>query len=87
MEWIEQLTAFPCQVTDHRLVRIAIEQSIRYRISYWDAAILSAAGALGCRILYSEDLNHGQQYEQVTVVNPFKDRSPQKSPPAPMRRS
>ncbi len=43
MEWIEQWTAFPCQTIDHRLVRIAIEQSERFAISYWDAAILAAA--------------------------------------------
>ena len=74
IEWIEQLTAFPCYVINHQLVRIAIEQSVRYQISYWDAAVLSAARALGCRTLYSEDLNDGQQYEDVTVVNPFKSR-------------
>jgi predicted nucleic acid-binding protein len=34
----------------------------RYRISYWDAAIVAAARALGARVLYSEDLNHGQDY-------------------------
>src|SRR5712692_6311238 len=47
LEWIEQWTAFPCQAIDHQLVRIAIEQSERYAISYWDAAILVAAEALG----------------------------------------
>lgn len=57
LEWIEQLTAFPCQPIDHRLVRVAIEQSERYSISYWDAAILSAAQALGSDTVYSEDLN------------------------------
>lgn len=71
LEWIEQLTAFPCHAIDHRLVRIAIEQSARYMISYWDAAILSAAQALGCHTVYSEDLNDGQQYAGVRVVNPF----------------
>ena len=40
LEWIEQFTAFPCQTIDHQLVRIAIEQSERFAISYWDAAIL-----------------------------------------------
>jgi len=74
MEWVEQLTAFPCHPIDHRLVRIAIEQSARYRISYWDAAILSAAKALGCHALYSEDLNDGQQYGDLTVLNPFRHR-------------
>ena|ERR1035438_3594242 len=71
LEWIEQLTEFPCQPIDHRLVRIAIELSQRYSISYWDGAIIAAAEALGIRTLYSEDLNAGQTYGQVKVVNPF----------------
>ncbi len=71
LEWIEQWVAFPCQRTDHQLVRIAIEQSARFAISYWDAAILAAAEALGAHTVYSEDLNDGQQYGLVRVVNPF----------------
>jgi len=71
LEWIEQWTAFPCQPVDHQLVRIAIEKSERYTISYWDAAILAAAEALGAHTVYSEDLNHGQRYGRVRVINPF----------------
>jgi predicted nucleic acid-binding protein len=71
LEWIEQLLAFPCQAIDHQLVRIAIEKSERYAISYWDAAILAAAEALGAETVYSEDLNDGQRYGRVRVVNPF----------------
>jgi predicted nucleic acid-binding protein len=74
LEWIEHLTAFPCQAIDHRLVRVAIEQSERYSISYWDAAILSAAQALGSDRVYSEDLNDRQVYSGVRVVNPFGGR-------------
>jgi predicted nucleic acid-binding protein len=44
-------------------------------ISYWDAAILSAAQALGSDAVYSEDLNHGQFYSGVRVVNPFSSRA------------
>ena len=71
LEWIEQWAAFPCQTIDHQLVRIAIEQSQRYAISYWDAAILAAAEALGAQTVYSEDLNDGQRYGSLRVVNPF----------------
>jgi len=71
MQWIDQLTAFPCQPIDQQIVRIAIEQSQRFRISYWDAAILTTADALNAHTVYSEDLNHGQQYGRVRVVNPF----------------
>lgn len=71
LEWIEQFIAFPCQAIDHQLVRIAIEKSERFGISYWDAAILAAAEALGAETMYSEDLNAGQRYGRVRVVNPF----------------
>jgi predicted nucleic acid-binding protein len=72
LDWIEQLVVFPCQAVDHRLVRVAIEKSARYSISYWDAAVVSAAEALGCSLVYSEDLNDGQVYGTVRVKNPFK---------------
>lgn len=41
-------------------------------LSYWDAAIVAAARALGCRELYSEDLAHGREIEGTTIINPFR---------------
>jgi len=49
-----------------------VEQSERFAISYWDGAILAAAAALGAHTVYSEDLNDGQLYGLVRVVNPFR---------------
>jgi predicted nucleic acid-binding protein len=72
LDWIEQFTAFPCQPIDRQLVCIAVERSERFGISYWDAAVLAAAEALGTDQIYSEDLNHGQRYGSVRVVNPFR---------------
>ena len=71
LKWIEQWAAFPCQPIDRELVQIAAWISERFTISYWDAAILAAAEALGSRIVYSEDLNDGQRYGEVRVINPF----------------
>lgn len=71
LKWIEQWTAFPCQAIDHQLVRIAVEHCARYSISYWDAAIVAAAEALGAHTVYSEDLDDGQHYGRIRVVNPF----------------
>lgn len=71
-EWIEQWAEFPCQAVDRQLVQVAIEMSQRYAVSYWDAAILAAASALGARTVYSEDLSDGQMYGRVRVVNPFR---------------
>ena len=51
----------------------ALELVTRYRISNWDAAILAAALESGCEFVYSEDLNDGQDYGGVRVVNPFRE--------------
>ena len=72
VEWIEQLESFPCIPVDSSLVVIAVEISERYQISYWDAAIIAAAEALGAKTVFSEDLNHDQQYGSVRVCNPFR---------------
>lgn len=69
--WIERLTMFPFTVVDANLVRAGILLSRRYRIRYFDAALLAAAERLGAEIFYSEDLNHGQSYGSVRVINPF----------------
>jgi predicted nucleic acid-binding protein len=71
-EWVGWLEPF-CEVaTDLFLVQRAIETSRRYRINYWDAAILAAAVRADAPVVYSEDLNHGQRYGDVQVINPFK---------------
>lgn len=41
------------------------------RISFWDAMVVHSAASLGCRVLWTEDLNHGQVIEGVEVRNPF----------------
>lgn len=43
----------------------------RHRVEFWDALLLASALASGCTIFLSEDLNHGQKIETLTVVNPF----------------
>jgi predicted nucleic acid-binding protein len=50
----------------------ALAIKAEYGLSYWDAAILSAANALGCRELYSEDMAHGREVEGTTIINPFR---------------
>lgn len=49
----------------------AIRFQGRHRTSFWDAMIVQSASQLGCDLLYSEDLNAGQRYDGVLVVNPF----------------
>ncbi len=45
--------------------------SNRHVVSFWDALIIVAAGLSGCNTVYTEDLNHGQIIEGVTITNPF----------------
>lgn len=70
-EWVRVIARKPCQPVDAQVVRAGIDNAQHYQISYWDGAILAAAERLGATILYSEDLNHGQSYGPVRVVNPF----------------
>jgi predicted nucleic acid-binding protein len=70
-EWVAAISRKPCQDVDSAVVMRGIENSIRYRISYWDGAIIAAAERLGAQRLYSEDLNHDQTYGTVRAVNPF----------------
>jgi len=68
---LEEYRLFPTAYTDYPLILSAIEHSLRYRISYWDGAIVAAAEALDASVLYTEDLSHGQRYGVVQVANPF----------------
>jgi predicted nucleic acid-binding protein len=43
----------------------------RYRYHWYDSLIVTAALTGGCKLLYSEDLQHGQVIEGMTIVNPF----------------
>jgi len=42
-----------------------------FRLSWWDALIVSAAQLTGCRYLLSEDMEEGRDYGGIRVVNPF----------------
>jgi predicted nucleic acid-binding protein len=44
----------------------------RFQLSYWDAAIIEAARAVGCTQVLSEDLSDGLDYGGVQVANPFR---------------
>ena len=62
---------YPVQEMTLELVEAAFAAKERWKISYWDAAIVEAARALGCEVLLSEDLNDGQDFDGVRVSNPF----------------
>ena len=69
--FIETWQRFPVQDMSAALMRAALAATRRWRVSYWDAAIIEAARMLDCDELLTEDLNAGQAFDGVTVVNPF----------------
>jgi predicted nucleic acid-binding protein len=50
----------------------AIDLQQNSQLNFWDAQVIQSAASLGCQQLQSEDLNHGQVYGGVQVVNPFR---------------
>ncbi len=71
-QWIDDLASIAVVPVDQFIVQQAVRYSQRFKISYWDAALIAAAEKYGSKTLYTEDLNHGQKYGSVTVINPFK---------------
>ncbi|MEO9869012.1 PIN domain-containing protein [Ekhidna sp.] len=50
----------------------AIRTKEHYRYSFYDSLIIAAALEGNCKTLYSEDLQHNQKIESLTIINPFK---------------
>jgi predicted nucleic acid-binding protein len=49
----------------------AIDLQRHAKLSFWDALVVQAAITAGCDRLYSEDLNAGQRFGDLVIVNPF----------------
>ncbi len=53
------------------LYRKTIETSERWKYSFYDSMIITAAIQTNCSFLYSEDMQHDQKIQSLTIVNPF----------------
>jgi predicted nucleic acid-binding protein len=69
---IEDLTAWPLIIVDYPAIRAAAGVVDQAKISFWDALVVVAAVRSGASVLYSEDLNHGQEILGVRIENPFE---------------
>lgn len=72
MALVESFLRFPVQETTMELVLAAMVTRQRFGISYWDAAILEAARAAGCDVVWSEDLDDDTDYDGIRIENPFR---------------
>ena len=69
--WIETWLAFPMATVDDALVLEAVQIAERFQVSHFHSQILAAAKRMNCATVFSEDMNHGQDYGGVRVINPF----------------
>jgi predicted nucleic acid-binding protein len=49
----------------------AVTLAPNHSLSFYDALIVAAAADAGCRLLLSEELQHGRRFGGVTIENPF----------------
>ena len=70
-KWVELWMAYPMVSVDGEIVLEAAALGDRFQLSHFESQILVAAKRLGCDLVYSEDLGHGQIYGGVRVLNPF----------------
>ena len=77
-EIVEALAVWQPVAIDLATMRRAWFLQDRFSMSWWDALIVAAAQICECEVLLTEDLQHGQQFGAVWVVNPFAspDRTP-----------
>jgi predicted nucleic acid-binding protein len=70
-QWVERYSEWETIVNTSESIRDALNLESRYQVSFWDALIIRAAQVSRADILYTEDLNDGQVFGSVRVVNPL----------------
>lgn len=72
--WIQLWKRHDVRAITTSHVDLALDLAGRHQIGYYDALVVAAAHLSGCAVLFSEDLNAGQEYAGVRVDNPFASR-------------
>ena len=68
---VEEYLTWNLVVNDGPAVLSAIALGQRHQLSFWDALVVVAANKAGASVLYTEDLNDGQKFGELQIVNPF----------------
>ena len=69
---VRDLAAWRPVRIDEAIIEAAWRIEDRYRLSFWDSLIVSAAQTAGCEVLLTEDLQHGLEIEGLVVADPFQ---------------
>lgn len=70
-EAVDDLCGLRVRPLRAELVQAAVRRSDASQLSYWDALIVETAIDAGATILLTEDLQHGQEFNGLRVVDPF----------------
>jgi predicted nucleic acid-binding protein len=71
LEIVEEYLTWTVVENTGKLLTSAIDLQQRNQLSFWDAMVVQAALEAGCDKLYSEDMNAGQRFGSLVIVNPF----------------
>jgi predicted nucleic acid-binding protein len=69
---VRDLAKLPTAQIDAEMIMKSITAMRGYRLSFWDSLIIQAALHGGATTLYTEDLQHGQIIETLSIENPFQ---------------
>ena len=70
--YIEKVLYPVCEVFPSKeLYFSALDIQKRWQFSFYDSLVIAAAQEANCNILYSEDLQHQQKINNLTIVNPY----------------
>ena len=71
LDAVSSFAELPLVQIDSGLIVSAIHRSRNHQLSLWDALIIQAAIEGHASTLYSEDMQQGQLFDSLRVVNPF----------------
>lgn len=69
---VRDLLAWRPVVIEAEILELGWEIQDRYRLSFWDALIVASAKSISCDYLLTEDLQSGQNFNGLVVLNPFQ---------------
>ena len=67
--------AFDVRDSSWPAMQAAMDLQADHQFQIWDALVLAVTAEHRCRILLSEDMQHGFTWRGVTIVNPFAEQS------------
>jgi predicted nucleic acid-binding protein len=71
-QMIDDMGVWSIHRPSHSDLILAARLQRRYQISWWNALIVQSANEMGCAVLWTDDLTHGQKYGSVTARDPFR---------------